>query len=206
MLGVMRDMNNALQIKVWDPLVRVFHWVLVMAFIIDFLTENDWMRLHANAGYVITGLLVFRLIWGVIGSRYARFTSFVFAPRVVYRYVRNMLRGRAARYVGHNPAGGAMIVALLVLLAATSVSGIALYAVSDQAGPWAHWLGGLGGTWERRLKHAHEFFANFTLLLVITHLSGVVASSVLHEENLVRAMITGYKLRVNKHLTRTEAM
>jgi cytochrome b len=178
---------------------------LAIAFIIDYLTEDDWMRLHANAGYVITGLLVFRMIWGVVGPRHARFTDFVFSPRIVYRYLRNMLRGRAARYVGHNPAGGAMVVALLLALFATSVSGIALYAVSDQAGPLAHWMGGWGLVWEGRLKHVHEFFANFTMVLVVTHLSGVVAGSVLHEENLVRAMITGYKQRANKQLSGTEA-
>ena len=199
-------MDTTRHIKVWDPLVRVFHWALVAAFVIDFLTEDDWMRLHANAGYVITGLLVFRLIWGFVGPRHARFADFVFAPRVVYSYLRNMLRGRAARYVGHNPAGGAMVIALLLFLAATSVSGIALYAAGDQAGPLAHWFGGLGVLWEGRLKHVHEFFANITLLLVITHACGVVAGSILHEENLVRAMITGYKQRAKNHPSITEAM
>jgi len=195
-------MNTVGKIKVWDPLLRAFHWTLVTAFVIDYLTEDDWMRLHANAGYVITGLLVFRLIWGFVGPRHARFANFVFAPRIVYSYFRNMLRGRSARYVGHNPVGGAMVIALMLLLTATSVSGIALYAVGDQAGPLAHWLGGLGSVWESRLKHVHEFFANFTLLLVIAHVCGVIAGSVLHEENLVRAMITGNKQRiVNKHLS-----
>lgn len=198
-------MNTIKHVKVWDPLVRIFHWVLVMAFVIDYLTEDDWMRLHANAGYVITGLLVFRIIWGFAGPRHARFADFVFAPRVVYAYVRDMLRGKASRYVGHNPAGGAMIVALLTLLTATSVSGIALYAVGDQAGPLAHWLGGIGSSWEKPLKHVHEFFANFTLWLVIAHVCGVIAGSVLHEENLVRSMITGYK-HSNKHPSGTEAM
>jgi cytochrome b len=199
-------MDNAREIKVWDPLVRVFHWTLVTAFVIDFVTEDDWMLLHANAGYVITGLLVFRLIWGFVGPRHARFADFVFAPRVVHAYLRNMLRGRAARYVGHNPAGGAMVIALLMFLTATSLSGIALYAVGDQSGPLAHWLGGLGVAWEGRLKHVHEFLANFTLLLVITHVCGVIAGSVLHEENLVRAMITGNKQRAKQHPSITEAM
>ena len=199
-------MNTVKQIKVWDPLVRVFHWTLVTAFVIDYLTEDNWMRLHANAGYVITGLLVFRLIWGFAGPHHARFADFVFSPRVVYAYFRDMLRGEASRYVGHNPAGGAMVIALLTLLAATSISGIALYAVGDQAGPLAHWLGGLGIAWESRLKHVHEFLANFTLLLVIAHLCGVIAGSVLHEENLVRAMLTGYKKRANKHPSGSEAM
>lgn len=203
-------MNTATNIKVWDPLVRIFHWSLVTAFVIDFLTEDDWMWLHANAGYLITGLLVFRLIWGFVGPRHARFADFVFSPRVVYAYLRDMLRGQAARYDGHNPAGGAMIIALLVLLTATGISGMALYAVGDQAGPLAYWLGSLGGAWEKPLKHLHEFFADFTLWLVILHVCGVIAGSVLHEENLVRAMITGYKKagykHVNKYPTGTEAM
>ena len=200
-------MNSVRQIKVWDVLVRVFHWSLVTAFVIDYLTEDDWMLLHANAGYVITGLLVFRLIWGFAGPRHARFADFVFSPRVIFAYFRDMLRGEAPRHLGHNPAGGAMIIALLMLLTATSVSGITLYAVGDQAGPLAHWLGGLGVVWEVRLKHVHEFLANFTLLLVIVHVCGVIAGCVLHEENLVRAMITGYKKRTHKHPSgTTEAM
>jgi cytochrome b len=199
-------MDSARQIKVWDPLVRVFHWTLVTAFVIAYMTEDDWMRLHANAGYVITGLLVFRLIWGFVGPRHARFSDFVFSPRLVFSYLRDLLRGKAARYVGHNPAGGAMVIALLLLLTATTVSGIALYAVDEQAGPLAHWLGGLGHAWEDALKEVHEFLANFTVLLVVVHVSGVVAGSMLHHENLVRAMVTGCKKRANPQSSGTEAM
>ncbi len=151
------------------------------------------MTVHAYAGYVVTGLLVFRLIWGIIGTRHARFADFVFTPRTVLAYLKDIVMLKAKRFVGHNPAGGAMIVALLLSLLATSVSGLALYAVGENAGPLAGALGGLGGFWEDALEGVHEFLANFTVFLVVVHVLGVIVESALHRENLIRAMWTGYK-------------
>jgi cytochrome b len=167
--------------------------MLVAAFVVAYVTEDDWMRLHASAGYVIAGLLVFRLIWGFLGPRHARFSDFVFSPRVVVAYLKDTLIFRARRYLGHNPAGGAMIVALLVSLTLATVSGLALYGVAEHAGPMAGLLSGFGSAWENPLEEVHEFFANFTLMLVFVHVAGVLFESLAHRENLVRAMWTGTK-------------
>lgn len=194
-------MSTVRTIKVWDPLVRIFHWTLVAAFAVAFLTEDDWMRVHATAGYVVTGLLMFRVVWGFIGTHYARFSNFVHGPNTVVNYLKSLLRPGTRRYLGHNPAGGAMIVALLVMLVLTSVSGLAVYAVEENAGPMAAWLGGLGERWSERWEdifdELHEALANTTLFLVTVHVAGVLFESIRHRENLVRSMWTGFKRASN---------
>ena len=110
-------------VKVWDLFVRVFHWSLVLLFAIAYLTDDEVQRVHIVTGYAIAGLLGARIVWGFIGPRHARFDDFVHSPRAVFAYVRDALLLRARRYVGHNPAGGLMIVALLVMLTATCISG-----------------------------------------------------------------------------------
>jgi cytochrome b len=180
------------QIKVWDPLVRIFHWTLVSAFAIAYLTEDEFLTLHVYAGYTLLGLLAFRLIWGFIGSRHARFSDFVRGPGAALTYLKQMFTHRAKRYLGHNPAGGLMIVALLLSLLITALSGLATYGV-EGFGPLAGWFRDFGIWDDDWLEEIHEFFANFTLLLVAGHLGGVLLGSLLHQENLVRAMFTGRK-------------
>ncbi len=177
-------------IKVWDPLVRGFHWLLAGGFFTAYLMADEWRRLHIYAGYLVAGLVVFRLVWGLIGTRHARFTDFVKGPQQVRQYLLQMVQGRSPRYIGHNPAGGAMVIALLVFLTGTVFAGMVLYAC-DGHGP-------LAGTFlshfrEHTVEEVHEFFANGTLFLVFFHVAGVIVSSLLHRENLVRAMITGRK-------------
>lgn len=179
-------------VPVWDPLVRIFHWSLAAFFLVAYLTGDEWLSAHVYTGYAVAGLVAFRLVWGVIGTRHARFTTFVTGPATIKRYLGQLFRGRAPRYLGHNPAGGAMIVALLVCLVATAFTGAALIA-GDGNGP-------LAGTFVAAysghgLKEVHEFFANLTLFLVVFHVAGVVVSSLLHRENLVKAMWTGRKSR-----------
>ncbi len=186
-------MSAQAEIRVWDPLVRVFHWTLVAAFTLAYTTEGEWMPLHSWAGYLIFGLVVIRLIWGFIGSRYARFSSFVRGPATVMAYLKDMGSGKARRYLGHNPAGAVMIVLLLTSLLFTTVSGMALYGVEEQAGPLAGYVAGFGHDGEELFEEVHEFFANFTLLLVVFHVLGVVLESYRHGESLVRAMFTGRK-------------
>jgi cytochrome b len=181
------------QVKVWDPLVRVFHWSLASFFLIAYVTEEDFLALHTWAGYAVLGLILVRVLWGFVGTRYARFSSFVFSPRQVVGFLKDTLRLRARRYIGHNPAGGAMILLLLASLLITTVSGIALLGVEENAGPLASWFAGSGEFWEDALEGLHEFFANFTVLLVVVHVGGVIVESLLHRENLVRAMFTGFK-------------
>ena len=186
-------MRNNQIIKVWDLPVRIFHWSLVLSFLLAYLSEDDWLDLHVLAGYSIAGLISFRLLWGFIGSRHARFRDFIRSPRMVISYLKDVLAFRAKRYLGHNPAGGAMVIALLLSLLFTTLSGLVVYGTEEMAGPLAgllsatpHWLGEV-------LEEIHEFFANLTLLLVIAHVVGVVIASLQHRENLVHAMFTGKK-------------
>jgi cytochrome b len=180
-------------VKVWDPFVRFFHWTLVAAFFIAYVTEDDLLGVHVWAGYWITGLLLMRLVWGFIGSRYARFSDFVHRPGEVMQYLKEELAGRARRYLGHNPAGGAMIIMLLVSLGMTVLSGLVVYGGEECAGPLAGWLCS-GDKWMGEAgEEVHEFFANFTLVLVGVHVLGVVLASRLHGENLVAAMWHGRK-------------
>ncbi|MCF6280619.1 MAG: cytochrome b/b6 domain-containing protein [Candidatus Polarisedimenticolaceae bacterium] len=172
-------MNNT-DIKVWDPLIRLFHWGLVISFCIAFVSEDNLMRAHVYAGYTIIGLLIFRLIWGMIGTQHARFSDFVRPPHAAITYLKEMLFGRATHYSGHNPAGGLMIIMLLASLLLTSLTGLGTYHL---------------GFGEEILEEVHEFFANFTLLLIFIHISGVLLGSLYHDENLIRAMFTGRKQR-----------
>lgn len=186
-------MHNTARIPVWDPFVRLFHWTLVAAFTIAFVTEDDFLNLHSWAGYTVLALVLLRIVWGLIGPAYARFSSFVFPLPVVRSYLKDVLALRARRYLGHNPAGGLMIVALLVSLLLTTLTGLLVYGAVESAGPLAGWLAGAGETAGEQLEELHEFFANFTLLLVVIHVGGVLVESLLHRENLVRAMFSGYK-------------
>lgn len=166
------------EVRVWDPLLRLFHWSLATLMLIAFLAEDSaW--LHETAGYGVAGLVAFRLGWGLIGPRHARFRDFVTGPDEVKAYLRGLLSGHPRRYLGHNPAGGWMILALLSLTGLTAATGI--LSVSD-----AFWG-------SKILEELHEGLANLTLLCIFGHLAGVAVSSLAHRENLVRAMITGTK-------------
>ncbi len=180
-------------VRVWDPLVRLFHWSLAASFTIAFLTEDDLLVVHVWAGYTIFGLILVRLIWGFVGTRKARWSDFIKEPGEIAAYLKDAVRFRAARYLGHNPAGGAMVVALLVSLIATALTGLAVYGAQELSGPLAPMLSGLSEGWAHLLEDVHEVLANLTLLLVLLHLAGVVFASLQHRENLVRAMITGLK-------------
>ena len=187
----MKQVNN--QIRVWDPIIRSFHWILVGAFFIAYLTEDDFLSLHVWAGYVIGIAIVIRIFWGLVGTRHARFSDFVTAPNTAVQYVKDTLMLRAKRFIGHNPAGGLMIIAMIISLILTVGTGITLYGVAESAGPLATVAGNAGEFWEDLLEELHEFFANFTLLLVAVHVAGVFIESLIHKENLVVSMINGFK-------------
>lgn len=186
-------MSEQSQIRVWDPLVRFFHWSLASAFLIAFITEDDFMIVHSWAGYLILSLLMIRLIWGFIGTRHARFSDFVYRPATIRAFLKDTLRFRARRYIGHNPAGGAMVIMLMLSLLVTAGSGMLLFGAAEQSGPLAQWFAQSGSAWADPLEEVHELFANFTLLLVIIHVVGVIIESLIHRENLVSAMISGFK-------------
>jgi cytochrome b len=193
-------MTESSEIRVWDPLVRFFHWSLVTAFFIAYLTEDDLLTVHSWAGYLIFSLLIIRLVWGFIGTRYARFSDFIYSPGNVIQFLKDTLHLRAKRYLGHNPAGGAMVMLLIISLLMTTTSGILLFGAEEQAGPVAHWFTQSAGFWGDVLEGLHEFFANFTLLLVFVHVIGVLVESLIHKENLVSAMLTGFKPEKNNRI------
>ena len=172
-----RDSGNR-WITVWDPLVRIFHWSLATAVLIALFSDED-RSLHEAVGYVAIGLVLVRAIWGLIGPGHARFSSFVQSPRNVIAYLQEVVRFRARRYVGHNPAGGAMIVVLLVMVLIAGISG--WMSDTDRF---------FGVAW---VDHLHHYSAHLLLIFIVFHLAGVAASSLLHRENLIRAMITGKK-------------
>ena len=167
------------KILVWDWPVRLGHWLIVGGFIVAWLTSESesWRLVHAAAGSVVVAAALFRLPWGFIGSRYARFVDFVRGPRSVMDYLRSLLRLEPDHHTGHNPAGGWAIMLLLGLGMATGLVGWAMYNE-------------LGGEW---LEDLHEGLAVTMLTVVFVHVAGVVSGSLLHGENLIRAMITGHK-------------
>jgi len=167
------------RVLVWDAPVRVFHWLMVLCFAGAWLTaESERQRLlHVSLGYSMIGLVAFRLLWGFIGSRYARFAEFVCGPRAVGRYLKGLLRGAPEHFRGHNPAGAVAILLLLGLSLVVTVAGVA--SNQDLAGDW--------------VEEVHEIAANLLLLVVVVHVLGVLVSSLLHRENLVGAMIDGRK-------------
>jgi cytochrome b len=179
------------QIYVWDSFVRVFHWSLVASFAIAYLTEGDMLSVHVWTGYTIGILIVARILWGFVGTAHARFKDFIYDPASTFRYVRDLLLSRGNRYLGHSPGGGYMVVALLVFVAATVVTGLIVYGGDQGAGPLA---GVVSKETGEALEDAHELIANITLALIVIHILAVVLASFAHHENLVRAMVTGYKL------------
>ncbi|MDP1996746.1 MAG: cytochrome b/b6 domain-containing protein [Gallionella sp.] len=167
------------RILVWDIPTRVFHWLLVLSFAGAYLTaESERYRdIHVVLGYTLLGLIGFRLLWGFFGTRYAQFRSFLFKPGEIVAYSLSLLKGKPAHYVGHNPLGSVSIWLLLGLGISSGVSGVILFQ-------------DIGGD---ALEELHEVTSNAMLAVVLIHIAGVVVSSVLHRENLARAMVTGFK-------------
>lgn len=201
-------MSNPTTIKVWDLPVRIFHWSLVALFFFSYVSGEILETLHAWSGYGVAALVVFRIIWGLVGTRYARFGNFIYSRAEIIAYLKSLLTETPKHYLGHNPAAGVMVLLLLASLAMTCWSGVETYGAEGH-GPLAsadvsvissahadsdHVEPGSGGSefWEE----VHEVFANFSLFLVFVHIAGVVVSSILHSENLVRAMLSGYKKNI----------
>ena len=176
----MNELNTRThKIRIWDAPVRVFHWLLVLSFAGAYLTAESevWRLVHVTLGYTLGGLLTFRLVWGVVGTRYARFAHFVRGPSAVLRYLKSLRSGQPEYYLGHNPAGAVAIVLLMAMGLGIVATG---YATYNDLGPG--WLAQL-----------HDLLGNAMLLVVIGHLVGVVVASLQHKENLVRSMVTGFK-------------
>jgi len=194
--------------QVWDIAVRLFHWSLVVAFIVAYLTGDDESMLHVNAGYFILALISFRIVWGFIGSKHARFKDFIYSPAEIILHAKGLVSGQVKPTTGHNPLGGLMVFALLLTLLVTVVSGLKVYGIEGH-GPLAetntsYFISSANASnpsgyegedhdSEELWEEIHEFFANLTVLLIVFHILGVIISSKVENENLVKAMITGYK-------------
>lgn len=166
-------------VRVWDRFIRFFHWTLALSFAVAWLSAWDWEDVHAWAGYCAGALVLARAGWGIIGTPYARFSQFLRPPRTVLAYLVDIGRGREARHVGHNPAGGAMVIALMLTMLATAITG---------------WMLTTDAFWgDRKLQHIHHYLAHGLVLLVCVHLAGVLVATLRHRENLVAAMISGRK-------------
>ena len=165
-------------VRVWDAPTRAFHWLTVLSFGGAYLTADSerWRLIHVTLGYTLGGLLIFRLIWGVVGTRYARFGDFLRSPLAIARYVRSLLRGHPPRHLGHNPAGGVAIALMLFTGACLVATGWATY--NDVGG--------------NQMPDWHALAGNVLLWLVLLHLLGVLSASLQHRENLPRAMVTGH--------------
>ena len=166
-------------VRVWDPFVRIFHWTLIALFLFAYFTGNEWDNAHEWAGYIIGGLVACRVIWGFMGSAHARFADFIYKPSIVWAYLRESLQLRGKRFLGHNPAGGAMVIALMANIAAICITG---YLMTTDKFWGVDWV-----------ETAHELFVNLTLGLVVFHIAGVIFASIEHKENLVKSMVTGLK-------------
>lgn len=174
----MLNSKTAQRVLIWDLPTRLFHWLLALSFIVAYFSADSerWALVHITCGYTFLALIIFRLIWGFAGSRYARFSEFVFKPSAVLRYLAGLFHGRPSHYAGHNPAGSLAILAVLSLGLTCGVSGWLIYAED------VCWL-----------DLTHEASAKLIMALVLVHVFGVLVSSRLHRENLVRAMIDGKK-------------
>lgn len=177
---------------IWDLPTRLFHWTLASSFAIAWLTsESDsWLAVHVFVGYLMLGLVGFRLVWGVLGSHFSRFASFWFGPRQAFDYLKQIASGQAKRHVGHNPTGSLAIYVLLALTVVVGLTGIVTLGGDEQQGVAAGWF---SFSQAKVLKELHEIGAIAMLLVVAGHITGVVVESVLHRENLTRSMVTGFK-------------
>lgn len=197
------------RVKVWDIGVRLFHWTLVVLFTVSYLSGDDESMLHVYAGYGVIALVAFRILWGFVGTRYARFSDFIRGPKTTMGYARSLLSGKPIHYLGHNPLGGWMVIALLLSLAGACWSGLEAYAAEGHGplaqqeslfiqsalahGDEAEGKNGKENGGDEFWEETHEVLANLSLLLVVLHIAGVAVASVMHRENLVKAMIKGYK-------------
>ena len=211
------------EIPVWDIGVRLFHWLLVISFIVAYASSEEESLVHIYSGYLVLGLITFRLLWGFIGTKYARFSDFLYSPGKVVTYLKSLTSKSPDHYFGHNPAGGLMVLALLISLFIVTFSGLKLYAVEEGKGPLAtqttisivstayadddryehdnddeHEYRGYkrykgDDELEEFWEEIHEASTNFTVFLILLHISGVFIAGRLHNENLVKAMITGKK-------------
>ncbi|WP_370155498.1 cytochrome b/b6 domain-containing protein [Bradyrhizobium ottawaense] len=178
------DRTASRTVAVWDLPLRLWHWALAASVLAAWFTPTVYDRTHRIVGYAVLGLLVFRLVWGFLGSRYSRFRMVGVRLRAAPSYLWNLRRGITGRYIGLNPAGTLMLVALLAALAVSTITG-AMSVTTTFFGVW--WV-----------EDTHHYSSDAVIVLVVIHVVGVVLMGLLQRESLVRAMITGRK-RIRGH-------
>ena len=164
---------------VWDPLVRITHWSLVATVVVAYFSPAGRSLIHETAGYAAAAIVALRLVWGWVGTPYARFSQFAAGPAALLAYLGAMLQRREPRVVGHNPAGAAMIVVLLALLTAICVSGWLLTRQTLRD--------------HRILQEWHGRLSDGLMIAAVLHVLGVLYASIRHRENLLWSMFTGRK-------------
>ena len=184
-----RRKNREPEIRVWDRLVRIGHWLLVLSFIVLYVRYKKF-PLHTYAGYMVLTLIIIRVVWGFIGSRAARFRTFLYAPREMWNYLQLAFKGHAPYYFSHNPMGAAMVFFLLSAVFINSILGLILYSSGQQLGPFGAFF---PDTWEDSLSVVHEWIGHIVAMAVVMHVLGVIWAAWLHRENYVMAMLTGYR-------------
>ncbi|RIZ66652.1 MAG: cytochrome B [Methylococcales bacterium] len=202
-------------LEVWDILIRIFHWSLVASFIIAYLTSTEKNEIHNYAGYTVLGLIIFRVVWGFWGSRHARFSNFVTSFSTVVRFVKSLFSKKPKRYMGHNPLGGWMVIAMLITLFMLCYSGIKLNALQGGGEPLALQMPSIDlissayakedieqflirepdEVGEDYWKEMHAQYFYLMLILIALHLAEVLVSSLLYKENFVKEMWTGKKAK-----------
>jgi len=168
-------------VKVWDWPLRAYHWSLAFFVLLAWFTPSKYDSLHRFAGYTVIVLIVFRLAWGVFGTRFSRFHAIGRRLRAAPAYLAGLRRGRTGRYRGLNPAGTAMLVVMLLLLAVSTVTGWMSTTVRFFGVPW--------------VEDTHSYVSEAVIVLAVVHVLGVLVMCVVQKENLIRAMITGWKRR-----------
>jgi cytochrome b len=190
----MANENNS-RIRVWDLPVRLFHWTLVILIATSYFSGRaggDWMKLHFWSGYAILTLLLFRIVWGFIGSTTARFSNFVKGPSAAFRHIAELAGADRPREAGHNPLGGAMVLVLIFAVLAQVVAG--LFSADTDTGVVTGPLSGLvADKWIERATAFHTFWVNALLILVGLHVLAAIVYLVWKRQNLIGAMIHGYK-------------
>lgn len=217
------NMENNQGIKVWDIAVRVFHLALVVCFTIAFISSEDSQKLHVFFGYSVLFLVLFRVLYGFAGTKHARFSDFLYPSAQIVGYLKGLLIGRPKHYIGHNPAGGFMVSILLLSLLSLTLTGLKAYGVKGHGFLASNEITFIKNAFadsndkEKHDKHdsskrhsltdhrteksekdefwkeVHETIAYFTIFLLAIHIMGVLVSSLVHRENLIKAMITGRK-------------
>ena len=181
------------KIKVWDLPTRIFHWSLAVLVTFDLVIEGEegWeFSAHSYVGYAILLLLLFRLVWGFVGGEHARFADFLSGPAKARDYACSLMKRGPTPYLGHNPLGGWMILALMATLFVIVVTGLMVQGEHGATGPLTSYISHDAMEWAEEI---HEGAANFMIALIILHVLGVIVSSRAHGENLVHAMFSGKK-------------